>query len=29
VFRHLGLLFIIYLVGQTVLIVWTILERRH
>jgi hypothetical protein len=29
VFRHLRLLFVIYLVGQTILIVWTILERRH
>jgi len=29
VFRHLRLLFIIYLVGQSVLIVWMILERRH
>ena len=29
VFRHLRLLFIIYIVGQTILIVWTILERRH
>lgn len=28
-FRHLRLLIIIYLVGQTVLIVYTILERRH